>query len=235
MKIILPIIFVLTFTISSYAQEMVDAIYFKSGNIVYGNIIERTDETVKIETLRGSVYLFKMEEVSKITRELKDKPYRHPDPTLLIFTSGAYTIPINDSEFSDTHDPGPGINFGAGYVLSRMFSLRLDVQYNDFPFVAGGSAISYSSTKLDLIVYTPTVEWINPYGILGGGAYFLKKGGSDNYKTCLGLSFGCGISFKLSEKEIYLFIESQYNHILINDDHEKGYIPVKFGFMFAPI
>lgn len=235
MKLILPLIFVLIITAGSYAQEMIDVIYFKSGNIVYGNIIERSDETIKIETLRGSVYVFKIEEVSKITREFKDTPYRHPDPTLLIFTSGAYTMPINDSEFSDTHDPGPGISFGAGYVLTRMFSLRIDIQYNDFPFVKGGSAISYSTTKLDLIVYTPTVEWINPYGILGGGAYFLKKGGSVNYKTCLGFGFGGGISFKLSEKEIYLYIESQYNHIFIEDDHEKGYIPVKFGFMFAPI
>lgn len=235
MKIILPIIFVLIFTVSSYAQEMIDVIYFKSGNIVYGNIIERTDETIKIETLRGSVYLFKMEEISKIKSELKDKPYLRADPTLLIFTSGAYTIPIYDSEFSNTNDPGPSVNFGAGYVLSRMLSLRLDVQYNDFPFVAGGSAISYSSAKLDLIVYTPTIEWINPYGVLGAGAYFLGKGGAANYKTCLGLSFGGGITFKLSDKEIYLFIESQYNHILINDDHEKGYIPIKFGFMFAPI
>jgi hypothetical protein len=172
-----------------------------------------------------------MDAVSKITKELANKPRRTKNPKLLIFTSGAYSIPIYDTDFSDTHDPGPGVNLGGAYILSKVLSLRLDIQYNDFPFTSGGSAISFSSVKLDMLIYSPIRASVNPYGIIGAGGYFLKKGGSANYRKNLGVSFGGGISFKLSEKDIYIFTEAQVNYTF-TDDTEKAYIPIKIGFLF---
>lgn len=233
MKIILPIIFVLFFTVCSFAQEMVDVIHFNSGNLVRGEILERNEETIVIQTEQGSVYTFRMEAVDKITNELKNKPRRPLNPKLLIFTSGVYTIPVTDSEFSDMNQPGPGVNFGGAYIFSDMLSLRLDIQYNDFPFRAGGSAISFSTAKLDLLIYSPIRETVNPYGLIGVGAFFLKKGGSANFRTNLGGCFGGGVSFKLSEKDIYLFVESQFNYNF-TEYTEKGYIPIKIGFIFVP-
>ncbi len=233
MKIVLPLFFVLFFTVCSFAQEMVDVIYFNSGNLVRGEILERNLETIVIQTIQGSVYTFRMEGIDKITKERKIKPRRPLNPKLMIFTSGAYTIPITDSDFSDMHHPGPGVNLGGAYIFNDMLSLRLDIQYNDFPFSSGSSAISFSTAKLDLLIYSPITATVNPYGLIGAGAFFLKKGGSDNYRTNLGVSFGGGVSFKLSEKDIYFFIESQYNYNF-TEDTEKGYIPIKAGFIFVP-
>ena len=233
MKKFLPLVFVLIFTVCSFAQEMVDVIHFKSGNLVRGEILERNEETIVIQTFQGSVYTFRMEGIDKVTNELKDKPRRPLNPKLMVFTSGVYTMPIFDSDFSDTHQPGPGVNFSGAYIFSDILSLRLDIQYNNFPYRVGGAAISFSTAMLDLLIYSPIRETVNPYGLIGVGAFFLKKGGSVNYRTNIGGCFGGGVSFKLSEKDIYIFIESQFNYNF-TEFTEKGYIPIKAGFIFVP-
>lgn len=58
------------FTSSAFAQQMQDVIYLKNGSIIRGTIVEQIPSvSVKIQTKDGNVFVFKMEEIEKITKE----------------------------------------------------------------------------------------------------------------------------------------------------------------------
>ena len=51
-------------------NDMVDVVYLKNGGVRRGLIIEQIPgESLKIKTNDGSVYVFKMDEIAKITKE----------------------------------------------------------------------------------------------------------------------------------------------------------------------
>lgn len=52
------------------AQSLQEVVYLKNGSIIRGDIIEQVpNESLKIKTVDGSVFAYKMEEVIKITKE----------------------------------------------------------------------------------------------------------------------------------------------------------------------
>ncbi len=52
--------------------EYVDVIYLKNGSIIRGMVMEQIpNESIKIQTADGSLFVYKMDEVLKITKELK--------------------------------------------------------------------------------------------------------------------------------------------------------------------
>lgn len=249
MKNILLVFFMIVFANCLFAQKTVDVIYFKSGNIVRGKIKEISSETIKMKTTQGSVYIFNTESISKVGRELVRKQRSIRIPKILLFASSGYTIPISDSDFSEIHHPGVGVNFGIGYKLNKILTLKLDVQYNNLTFKVKSEseeisieavkytektlAKSFSTLKLELMLHKP-VNLINPYGIIGAGAYFLQKEGRYNYRTNFGFSIGGGFSLRLLENSIYLFTEAQYNYNFTTES-EKAYIPIKFGLLLFPL
>lgn len=60
---------------SARAQELRDVVYLKNGSIIRGIIIEQIPtKTLKIKTADGSVFVFQMEDVDRITRESAPTP-----------------------------------------------------------------------------------------------------------------------------------------------------------------
>lgn len=52
--------------------EYVDVLYLKNGSIIRGLVMEQIpNESIKIQTADGSLFVYKMDEVLKITKELK--------------------------------------------------------------------------------------------------------------------------------------------------------------------
>lgn len=249
MRNVFLVFFMIVFANCIFAQKTVDVIYFKSGNIVRGKIKEIFFETIKIKTTQGSIYIFNTESISKVGREFVNKQRSIRIPKILIFAGGGYTIPINDSEFSNTDKSGPGVNFGLGYKLNKILALKLDVQYNNLTYkdkrqsgeisigavkyIEKTCAKSFSTLKLELMLHNP-VNLINPYGVIGAGAYFLQKDGSYNYRTNFGFSIGGGFSLRLLQNHIYLFAEAQCNYNFTSES-EKAFIPIKCGLLLLPV
>jgi hypothetical protein len=51
--------------------QYVDVVYIKNGSVIKGMIIEQTPNvSLKIQTRDGSIFVYKMDEVEKITKEL---------------------------------------------------------------------------------------------------------------------------------------------------------------------
>ena len=73
MKYFISLFFVIFFLTSAtiFSQEALeDVIHFKNGSIIRGTIIEQIpNESIKIKTKDGKIYVFKMNEVQKIVKE----------------------------------------------------------------------------------------------------------------------------------------------------------------------
>ena len=69
-KLLLTTIFFLAITIAFAQNNYQDVVYLKNGSIIRGIIIEQVpNESMKIETANGSLFVLKFSEVEKMTRE----------------------------------------------------------------------------------------------------------------------------------------------------------------------
>lgn len=58
-------------TTNSNNSQYVDVVYLKNGGVIRGMIIEQTpNESLKIQTKDGSIFVYKMDEVDRMTKEL---------------------------------------------------------------------------------------------------------------------------------------------------------------------
>lgn len=64
------LIFLIIMSIQAYSQEYLDVVYLKNGSIIKGNIVELIpNESVKLKTADGSLFVFTMDEIEKIDKE----------------------------------------------------------------------------------------------------------------------------------------------------------------------
>lgn len=60
----------ISFSVSAQNGNMEDVVYLKNGSIIHGTIIEQIpNESLKVKTKDGSVFVYKMTEVDKMTKE----------------------------------------------------------------------------------------------------------------------------------------------------------------------
>ncbi|MFY0685882.1 MAG: hypothetical protein JXQ90_01890 [Cyclobacteriaceae bacterium] len=68
-RLVLTLLFCSTMLLS-HAQQLRDVVYLHNGSVIKGIIIEQvTNESIKIETADGSLFVFQMSEVQRIERE----------------------------------------------------------------------------------------------------------------------------------------------------------------------
>lgn len=76
MKILFSLAFVLISIMIFGQNNIEEVVYLKNGSIIRGTIIEQVpNQTLKIQTKDGSVFVFNLNEVQKITKEV---PYSNP-------------------------------------------------------------------------------------------------------------------------------------------------------------
>lgn len=58
------------FSLTAHAQQWTDVVYLKNGSIIRGTVIEQTPgQSLKVQTSDGSIFVYEMAEVEKITKE----------------------------------------------------------------------------------------------------------------------------------------------------------------------
>lgn len=148
---------------------------------------------------------------------------------------GGVSLPMAESDFSDSYDLGINAGINAGYLLNNNFVARVDVQYNKFSYKeSSNSSFTVITSKIDLLAGDfNRKKKFHPYGLIGTGTYFLNsEATSGGYtislsETDFGVGVGAGVIVDVSPK-IGIFAETQYNFIF-NDGTAKGYLPVKAG------
>lgn len=70
-KLILLFVLLLGSTMSIFAQNYKEVVYLKNGSIIKGIIVEQVPNiSLKIQTADGSLFVYKMSEVEKVTKEV---------------------------------------------------------------------------------------------------------------------------------------------------------------------
>lgn len=70
--------FLLLMSVSLHAQNLKDVVYLKNGSIIKGVILEMIPGgTIKIETLDGSVFIYRMDEVERTGKEEDTADFRY--------------------------------------------------------------------------------------------------------------------------------------------------------------
>lgn len=71
-KLLLLLTLLMGFSIHSIAQNYTEAVYLKNGSVIRGLIIEEVpNSSLKIQTSDGNIFSYTMDEIQKITKELK--------------------------------------------------------------------------------------------------------------------------------------------------------------------
>lgn len=133
--------FVLIFTTGkSYAQyeKYVDVVYLKNGSVIRGTIIEQIpNESLKIQTRDKNIFVYKFDELLKMTKELDQlstgRPYAaqmRPKSAGLAFL-WSFLFPGGGQYYNGQHLKGAvmsGVALGSAIALAT--TSPLDIDYN---------------------------------------------------------------------------------------------------------
>lgn len=227
----------LTFTIS--AQKLKDAIYLKNGSIIYGKLIEVSDDKYKIETPVG-IMIYSAEEVDKFVKE--------------------------NPVFTGRRDTGVGFALEAGLLIGSQssqypapFSFNFIMTYTTGTknVIGAGSGIEFLGSAFAPVFieykHLFNEKKTSPFIFMRGGALIHTGGDNDDYDTYPydyskrykgGPTFGLGtgISWAKEDFETYLsfgyryaltsYRQNDYNHIIYTYKNNYNRLEVKFGFKF---
>lgn len=209
------------FTLS--AQNYQEVVYLKNGSVIRGTVIEQQPNVLlKVKTADGSIFVYPMNEVEKITKEeainreseksnrirTDEKGYRGSVEVGTIVNFRASGIPIDRGAFSITTSHGyqfnPHLFLGAGIGLDyhaaggRLFMpLFADVRANFLnrditPFWGIKAGYSIGSK--------------NAYNKVSTGAYFNPTFGVRfilNRQSAMNIAFGYNLQQQIVKKDIY--------------------------------
>ncbi len=154
MKKVATIIFCIFLTsIALSQQEYEEVVYLKNGSVIKGTIVEQIpDVSIKIQTKDGNMFVYKMEEIDRITKE-SIKPLDQADDVTTggptqglsgkfgISGFGGLAFPMGDladDDIADNHESlyrtiGP--QFGAlfDYFFNSDFGIGLQFKYVSLP------------------------------------------------------------------------------------------------------
>lgn len=140
-KVLFVFALLMACVMTSFSQETVrETVYLKNGSIIKGLVIEQVpDEFLKIQTADGSLFVFKMEEVAKITKEILPSSGRK-ERTVRISNKR----PVNDIRgYRGFVDMGYIAGLGTYGSDGIEINTSHGYQFNEHFFVGGGLGIHY--------------------------------------------------------------------------------------------
>lgn len=149
----------------SQQSNLVDVVYLKNGSVVRGIIIEQVpNESITIETADRSIFVFQMDEITKIAKESRPVQRRTSNPVLdkrksYIGVSAGLAVPVGD--FVNYSNVGFQMNiadfgylftenFGIAATLSSAFNPYVESDYIylwSYVGVMGGPLLSFPVSK----------------------------------------------------------------------------------------
>ena len=74
-KLLLVFVAFLSATLA-FAQTTTEVVYLKNGSIIKGTVTEQnmTNETIKLQTADGSIFVYKLDEIDKIEKVAQTQP-----------------------------------------------------------------------------------------------------------------------------------------------------------------
>lgn len=241
-KHVLVVIFVIITGFQLSAQKLNDVLYLKNGSIIYGKLVEIVNDTYKMQTSDGSVFIYKSEEVAKFAKETPFFDGRKESGVGFSLEAGLL-IGSQQTEFKSPFSFNCMVNFtcntlnvtsiGSGVeFLGRPFTpLFIEYKYilynkktSPFIFLRGGAVIPFGgSGETQFTNYTNT-------------------GDPKDYKGGVSLGLGTGISWAKENYETNLSFAYRYAHTsYVLSEYSRGDVmysnnfnrlEIKFGYKF---
>ena len=224
------------------AQKKKDALYLKNGSIIYGKLVEITDNQYKIQSSDGSMFIFPMTDVERFVKESPLFTGRKTEGFGIALEAGLLIGSQN------TRYPAPfSFNFMVNYTLDtrNIFSAGTGVEFLGTPFTPLFLEYKY------MLKDSKTCPFIF---VRGGG--ILHMGSDDfnsydnqydrkNFRGGPSFTLGTGISWAKEDVEPYLsfayrFTSTSYDQKTWNNGDYYDYtykdrynrLEIKFGFKF---
>jgi len=169
------------FSICSYAQQYEDIVYLKNGSIIHGTIIEQIPgESIKIKSKDGNLFVFKMDEIEKMTKEeviikkdtikkvvkdsikTKDKSNKIQSPVKELIAKNSITFQPIGLFLLLT-------NIEVDRAISKNFSAGLKISFMTFLI---RNALKFEGNKSDVDNAEAMKESISAWGIGGHIRYY---------------------------------------------------------------
>lgn len=183
MKNLLILFSILLLTVCSVrSQQYEDVVYLTNGSEIHGTIIEQVpNESIKIKTKDGSTFVYRMEEIEKITKEevMKEK---HTAITSESFQKGSG---LNYSGFGIKGGIGTDISLSLGFGISAFYvkapsphgstnwDMGLDFYYADVTEEETDSEGTKRHANTTLLVFAFRTNGLFNYHPQKTGVYFL--------------------------------------------------------------
>lgn len=222
------------------AQKTKDALYLKNGSIIYGKLLEISDNIYRIQTSDGSLFNYSAGEVDKLLKEAPSFAGRKISGAGFAIESGllvgsqnsdfdapfSFSIVVNyTNAVKNILGIGSGVEFlGSTFTpvffeYKRLFNERKTAP---FIFFRGGA-----------LLHTGGDEESDPYN-----PYYYPR----NYKGGASFGLGTGISWAKEDMETFLsfayryaqtsYIQQNYNDITYTYKNNYNRLEIKFGFKF---
>ena len=224
----------------AFSQKSKDAVYLKNGSIIYGKLLEISDNIYKIQTSDGSLFNFRSDEVEKFVKETPRFESRKTSGPGFALEGGllvgsqssevsapfSFNIILNlTSSTKNIFGIGSGVEF-LGSTFSPVFievkRLLNDKKTAPFVFMRGGALIHTGGNDDD----DPYNPYYYPKTYKGGGTFLI----------------GTGISWAKEDIEAYLsfgyryaqtsYKQGNYNDVVYTYKNNYNRLEIKFGFKF---
>ena len=233
----------------THAQgRLQEVVYLKNGSIIRGTIIDQVpNRTLKIETADGSVFVYPMREVQKITKEPYRRGPRSPRSNYGVERTSRcrYMNSYTPRGYRGFIELGYAFGVGSDNKNNRLeISTTHGYQFNPYIFVGGGAGIHYYNDAKETLM--PVFgEFranfsdgpITPYvGVkLGYSAYL----GSDEhieggafFSPSVGVRFGVGGDMFLNFGFGYSLQQLGYEGYSYDETFTMNALHLKVGFEF---
>ena len=236
-RVIISAIIVFIAVCKISAQIPQEIVYLKNGSVIRGIVLEQIpNQSVKVQTKDGSIFVYKVEEIEKISKDFEKKNnkilsetsydlkgYRGFVDIGYIFGVGEEGLKEDRIEFSTTH----------GYQLNNHF------------FIGGGVGIHYM-TSSDVFLLPMFVDFkgyllngnVSPFFDLKGGySHILSELEDEDIKGGLYIAPSVGVRFFIPEGNIGLNLSLGFNLQKLRDTGLNEYanmngVALKFGVEF---
>jgi hypothetical protein len=241
MKRFLIIVALLAAAIMSLqAQKTKDALYLRNGSIIYGKLLEISDNRYSIQTSDGSIFNFDSEEVDKFIKETPRYEGRKTSGPGFALEAGLL-IGSQSSEFEAPFSFNLIVNYTTS--TSNILGLGSGVEF----FGSAFTPVFFEYRRLLNTRKTCPFIFIRGGGLLHTGNDEEEDSYNQNYyrkdyRGGTSFAAGTGISWTKDDIETYLsfayryaqtsYRQKNYNDILYTYKNNYNRLEVKFGFKF---
>jgi hypothetical protein len=222
------------------AQKTKDALYLKNGSVIYGKLLEISDNIYRIQTSDGSLFNYSSDEVDKFLKESPRFQGRKAGGAGFAL-EGGLLVGSQNSEFDAPFSFNIIVNYTTG--TKNIFGLGSGVEFLGSTF----APLFFEYKRLFNDRKTA------PFIFFRGGA-LLHTGGDEesdsynpyyyprDYKGGVSLGIGTGISWANEDSETYLtfayryaqtsYKQQNYNDITYTYKNNYNRLEIKLGFKF---